>query len=77
MEPQLASREGLETQSTSLQDAPLIDYGNSAQFPWKSKLDDVLKGTFGIESLRLCQEGVLNAVLDNRDVVCTLPVSLS
>ena len=33
-----------------------------------------LKQIFGIEKLRLCQEGVLNAVMDGRDAICIMPV---
>jgi ATP-dependent DNA helicase Q1 len=51
-----------------------IDYSQSSQFKWKQKLDGILERVFGIKSLRLCQEGVLNAVLDGRDVICIMPV---
>lgn len=52
-----------------------IDYSDSSQFSWKKKLDGLLDRVFGIKKLRLCQEGVLNAVLDGRDVICIMPVS--
>lgn len=35
-----------------------------------------LRKIFGIEKLRLCQEGVLNAVMDGRDAICIMPVRL-
>ncbi|KAL7004161.1 hypothetical protein EMMF5_006288 [Cystobasidiomycetes sp. EMM_F5] len=50
-----------------------IDYGDSTQFSWLTKRDDTLKKVFGISKLRLCQEGVLNAVNANRDVICIMP----
>ena len=53
----------------------IVDYSDSSQFKWKKKLDGILDRVFGIKKLRLCQEGVLNAVLDNRDVICIMPVS--
>lgn len=33
----------------------------------------VLKKTFGLNSFRLCQEGVVNAAMDSRDIVCVMP----
>ena len=50
-----------------------IDYTNSSQFSWTKELKKTLKNVFGIEKPRLCQEGVLNAVVDCRDLVCIMP----
>jgi ATP-dependent DNA helicase Q1 len=58
-----------------LPSAGVVNYSQSSQFPWKKKLDGILDRVFGIKKLRLCQEGVLNAVLDGRDVICIMPVS--
>jgi ATP-dependent DNA helicase Q1 len=32
-----------------------------------------LKQSFGLKSFRLCQEGVINAAMDGRDIVCVMP----
>lgn len=32
-----------------------------------------MKKTFNIDRFRLCQEGVVNAALDDRDIVCVMP----
>ena len=50
-----------------------VDYSDSSQFTWTKKLQATLSNVFGIKKLRLCQEGVLNAVLDGRDVICIMP----
>lgn len=55
--------------------AGVVNYSQSTQFSWKKKLDGILDRVFGIKRLRLCQEGVLNAVLDGRDVICIMPAS--
>lgn len=50
----------------------LIDY-HTARFPWLSELLRRAQTTFGISAFRLCQEGVCNAVLDQRDVMVVMP----
>lgn len=62
------------TKKSLLNASKRIDYGDSSPFTWKTKLSHLLKRTFGIEKLRLCQEGVMNAILDNRDVICIMSV---
>jgi ATP-dependent DNA helicase Q1 len=32
-----------------------------------------MKQIFGLTQFRLCQEGVINAALDDRDIVCVMP----
>jgi ATP-dependent DNA helicase Q1 len=32
-----------------------------------------MKQVFGLNKFRLCQEGVINAALDDRDIVCVMP----
>lgn len=49
-----------------------IDY-LSSEFPWSSSVKAVMKKTFNIDHFRLCQEGVVNAALDDRDIVCVMP----
>jgi ATP-dependent DNA helicase Q1 len=50
----------------------LIDY-QSPVFPWSSAILSTLKSTFDLPSFRLCQEGVINAAMDDRDIVCVMP----
>ncbi|THH20313.1 hypothetical protein EW146_g1014 [Bondarzewia mesenterica] len=45
----------------------------SGEFPWSRELKLRMKEVFGIDSFRLCQEGVCNANLDGRDIVCIMP----
>ena len=54
----------------------VTDYSDSKNFEWSKKLQSSLHEVFGITKLRLCQEAVLNAVLDGRDVICIMPVGL-
>ncbi|KAG5651808.1 hypothetical protein H0H81_007331 [Sphagnurus paluster] len=49
-----------------------INY-SSQEFNWKDKLKTTMKAVFGIESFHLCQEGVCNANMDRRDIVCIMP----
>ena len=49
-----------------------IDY-QSSRFPWSDSVLAVLKSKFGLPSFRLCQEGVINAAVDSRDIVCVMP----
>ncbi|KAG6333049.1 hypothetical protein ID866_6038 [Astraeus odoratus] len=50
-----------------------IDY--SIEFDWAPELKSMMK-VFGINNFRLCQQGVCNANLDGRDVVCVMPTGL-
>ncbi|EDR06895.1 uncharacterized protein LACBIDRAFT_165891, partial [Laccaria bicolor S238N-H82] len=49
-----------------------IDYGHDV-FEWGKGLKDQMKRVFGIDNFRLCQEGVCNANMDGRDIVCVMP----
>jgi ATP-dependent DNA helicase Q1 len=49
-----------------------VDYLASS-FPWSDAVKSALKTTFGLTSFRLCQEGVINAAMDGRDIVCVMP----
>ncbi|EMD34632.1 hypothetical protein CERSUDRAFT_116806 [Gelatoporia subvermispora B] len=49
----------------------LVDY--RTQFEWSGSLKAKMKSIFGIDSFRLCQEGVCNANMDRRDVFCIMP----
>ncbi|KAF8816782.1 ATP-dependent DNA helicase [Phlegmacium glaucopus] len=42
-------------------------------FDWSDGLKARMKAVFGIHSFRLCQEGVCNANMDGRDIVCIMP----
>lgn len=70
----LRAKEAQANYTKPLPKSGTINYGDSSQFSWKKKLDGVLDRVFSIKKLRLCQEGVLNAVLDGRDVICIMPV---
>ncbi|KAF8324278.1 P-loop containing nucleoside triphosphate hydrolase protein [Cantharellus anzutake] len=50
---------------------PLIDY--SGEFEWDEDMKSKMTQIFGIPSFRLCQQGVCNASLDGRDIVCVMP----
>ncbi|KAL5498565.1 hypothetical protein ACEPAH_1919 [Sanghuangporus vaninii] len=42
-------------------------------FEWSGELKARMREVFGIQSFRLCQEGVCNASMDGRDIVCIMP----
>jgi ATP-dependent DNA helicase Q1 len=82
-----SEKRGLEMQLSSLHRQPvtsapapgkraaqsgIIDYQTSS-FPWSASLVPLAKSTFNIPSFRLCQEGVINAAIDGRDIVCVMP----
>ncbi|KAI6121912.1 ATP-dependent DNA helicase [Pisolithus sp. B1] len=48
-----------------------IDY--TAEFKWGPQLKGAMNKVFGIKSFRLCQQGVCNANMDGRDIVCVMP----
>ncbi|KAB5593590.1 hypothetical protein CTheo_2979 [Ceratobasidium theobromae] len=49
-----------------------LDYAHPA-FEWSAQVTHTLQSIFNIQSFRLCQQGVVNAVMDRRDVVCVMP----
>ncbi|TFK49250.1 ATP-dependent DNA helicase [Heliocybe sulcata] len=49
-----------------------IDY-NAANFEWTHELKTRMRKVFGIDNFRLCQQGVCNANMDGRDIVCVMP----
>lgn len=49
-----------------------VDFTTS-DWPWSGDLLNRAKRTWGINNWRMCQEGVVNAVLEGRDVVCIMP----
>ncbi|TFK39551.1 P-loop containing nucleoside triphosphate hydrolase protein [Crucibulum laeve] len=53
---------------------PVLDY-TCDDFEWSSDLKGTLKDTFGIDDFRLCQQGVCNANMDKRDIVCLMPAA--
>lgn len=65
-------RTGISSTAASKQ-AAVVNYGDSSAFKWTARLRDTLLRVFGISELRLCQEGVLNAIMDGRDTICIMP----
>ena len=51
---------------------PVINY-QADKFEWSGAIRALLKKQFGLDNFRLCQEGVINAALDVRDIVCVMP----
>lgn len=49
-----------------------VDY-TKVGWDWSQRMKQTMKRVWGIESFRLCQEAVCNAVMDGRDVVCVMP----
>ncbi|KAI9444014.1 ATP-dependent DNA helicase, partial [Lactarius indigo] len=43
------------------------------KFEWSEMLKEQMKNVFGIKSFRLAQEGVCNASMDGRDIICIMP----
>nr|XP_019047349.1 ATP-dependent DNA helicase [Kwoniella bestiolae CBS 10118]OCF26279.1 ATP-dependent DNA helicase [Kwoniella bestiolae CBS 10118] len=50
----------------------LIDY-QSTTFVYSQKITQTLESVFQLNEFRLCQEGVINAAVDGRDIVCVMP----
>lgn len=49
-----------------------VNYQTS-DFEWSGSILGKMKQVFGLNKFRLCQEGVINAALDDRDIVCVMP----
>ncbi|KAH9019603.1 P-loop containing nucleoside triphosphate hydrolase protein [Lactarius deliciosus] len=43
------------------------------KFEWSGALKKQMESVFGIKSFRLAQEGVCNASMDGRDIICIMP----
>ncbi|QRV92276.1 DEAD/DEAH box helicase [Ceratobasidium sp. AG-Ba] len=73
--PQQTSVAPLDRRSTKNYDANAqsINYADPKGFEWTPELKSRLRKVFKIQDFRLCQEGVVNAVMDGRDVVCVMP----
>ena len=68
-------RQGLfeaQRERAVLADVHAVDYANG-KFPWTTELAHQAHEIFGIESFRLCQEAVCNAVMDHRDIIVVMP----
>ncbi|CAE6407088.1 unnamed protein product [Rhizoctonia solani] len=59
--------------TTSTKAAGATNYADPAGFEWTDDVKKRMRSVFGIKEFRLCQEGVVNAVMDGRDVVCVMP----
>ncbi|KNZ79312.1 ATP-dependent DNA helicase Q-like 4B [Termitomyces sp. J132] len=64
----MESSHGIEAMGSSHR----IDYART-KFEWTECLEAKMKNVFGIGNFRLCQEGVCNANMDGRDIVCVMP----
>lgn len=42
-------------------------------FEWSGQLKQTMRDIWGIKDFRLCQEGVCNANMDGRDILCVMP----
>ncbi|EIW68807.1 hypothetical protein TREMEDRAFT_12143, partial [Tremella mesenterica DSM 1558] len=49
-----------------------IDY-QGCSFPWSPAIATTLRQVFKLSGFRLCQEGVINAAMDDRNIVCVMP----
>ncbi|WVN90067.1 uncharacterized protein L203_105302 [Cryptococcus depauperatus CBS 7841] len=49
-----------------------LDY-QSSSFPFSDAVLQTLKNVFSLSSFRMCQQGVINAAVDNRDIICVMP----
>ena len=54
----------------------VVNY-EKGEYEWSSKLKSVMKSILGIEGFRFHQEGVINATMSGRDVVCIMPTGWS
>ena len=49
-----------------------IDY-HSSDWEWSNAITQTLRRIFHLSGFRLCQQGVINAAMDDRDIVCVMP----
>ena len=63
---------GSKSVNKSTKTTSTINY-QSSDFAWSPGAHAALKSRFGLTSFRLCQEGVINAAVDGRDIVCVMP----
>jgi hypothetical protein len=68
----IASRPSSSSSARPSSGQQLINY-QADQFEWSGAIRSLLKKQFGLDNFRLCQEGVINAALDVRDIVCVMP----
>ncbi|CAE7231975.1 unnamed protein product [Rhizoctonia solani] len=59
--------------NTMAKAAGATNYADRGGFEWTDEVKKRMRSVFGIKEFRLCQEGVVNAVMDGRDVVCVMP----
>lgn len=52
---------------------PAIIQNYFDEFEWSGRLREQMRKVFGIENFRLAQEGVCNANMDGRDIICIMP----
>ncbi|CAE6430368.1 unnamed protein product [Rhizoctonia solani] len=63
----------VKNSTTSTKASGATNYADPAGFEWTDQVKKRMRSVFGIKDFRLCQEGVVNAVMDGRDVVCVMP----
>ncbi|CAE6431582.1 unnamed protein product [Rhizoctonia solani] len=68
-----APTRAVKTSTTSTKATGATNYADPAGFEWTDEVKKRMRSVFGIKDFRLCQEGVVNAVMDGRDVVCVMP----
>ncbi|KAJ1299322.1 hypothetical protein OPQ81_011040 [Rhizoctonia solani] len=64
--------ERMDTMAATSKAPGALNYAEPAKF---ESIDDMkpMRSSFGIKGIKLCQEGVVNTVMDGRDVVCAIP----
>ncbi|WVQ74143.1 hypothetical protein IAR50_003735 [Cryptococcus sp. DSM 104548] len=72
LEQQLAGSSKTSPSHAVVSSTGSIDY-QSSSFPFANAIQQTLKNIFGLSSFRLCQQGVINAAVDDRDIVCVMP----
>ncbi|CED83625.1 atp-dependent dna helicase [Phaffia rhodozyma] len=65
-------REGMGVHSALNPTSVGKDYSHGT-FKWTGALKQSMKDVFSIHQFRLCQEGVCNANMDGRDLICIMP----
>ncbi|KAG8698532.1 hypothetical protein FRC11_014363, partial [Ceratobasidium sp. 423] len=68
-----APTRAVKNSATSTKTSRATNYADPAGFEWTDEVKKRMRSVFGIKDFRLCQEGVVNAVMDGRDVVCVMP----
>jgi len=63
----------IDTLDEGIASGPAVILNYFDEFEWSERMREQMRKVFGIENFRLAQEGVCNANMDGRDIICIMP----